>query len=210
MCLMSAVKHAQLVVILASLWAGSVLAQSEAHCSHHTDVQSQPQSPSRYARSIHRYPLPEVTLTDQDGQSVPLSKAIPSDAAVAVNFIFTTCTTICPVMSATFSGLSSRLGAQAGDVRMVSISIDPEHDRPAALKAYARRFNAAPNWRFFTGSADDIRVLLTAFGAFAGDKANHRPLTLLRRAHGEDWVRIEGFPSAAELTGEYRELVAKQ
>ena len=59
-------------------------------------------------------------------------------------------------------------------------------------------------------SAEDIRSVMTAFGAFAGDKANHRPITLLRPANGKDWIRIEGFASADTLAGELRGLRAEK
>jgi protein SCO1/2 len=162
----------------------------------------------RFARSVHRYSLPRLTLTDQDGHKVRLADALPADHAVAVSFIFTTCSTICPVASATFAGLERRLGAAGKDVRLVSISIDPAHDRPATLRAYAKRFHAPPGWRFYTGDEGDIRGLLVAFEAYSGDKANHRSLTFLRRAGGDEWVRLEGFPSASDLAGEFHALLS--
>lgn len=178
-----------------------------AHCALHSDAQKLPVR-SRYERSVGHYKLPQVRLVDQDGKQIDLADAVPADELVAVNFIFTTCTTICPVMSATFRGLNDKLGAAASSLRMVSISIDPEHDRPEVLKAYARKFHAGANWRFYTGTTPDIRQVLAAFDAFNGDKANHRPIMLLRRAHGEEWIRIEGFPTAAELASESHALLA--
>ncbi|MBS2029518.1 MAG: SCO family protein [Deltaproteobacteria bacterium] len=163
--------------------------------------------PTHTLRSVHRYTLPGVTLTDQDGKQVSLAQALPDDVPVAVNFVFTTCSTICPVMSATFSGLDQTLGPSSA-VRLVSISIDPENDRPDVLKAYANRFHAPARWRFYTGATQDIRSLLTAFEAYGGDKSNHRPITLLRGAHGKDWVRIDGFLTAHELAGQLHALDA--
>ncbi|HEY4886434.1 MAG TPA: SCO family protein [Myxococcales bacterium] len=186
-------------------------ASDATHGEHCAAQASQKQDGNaRYLRSVHQYPLPEVTLVDQDGRRVPLQAVLPSDTAVALNFVFTTCTTICPVMSATFSTVRAKLGSDVQGLRMVSISIDPAHDRPATLKMYANRFGAPPDWTFYTGSADDIRSVLTAFGAFAGDKANHRPITLLRPANGKDWIRIEGFASADTLAGELRGLRAEK
>ena len=63
---------------------------------------------------------------------------------------------------------------------MVSISIDPEYDTPEALNAYARRFDAGPQWEFLTGSLDDSIAVQKAFDADRGDKMNHAPLTLFR------------------------------
>lgn len=158
--------------------------------------------PPRYLRTVRHYSPPDVTLVDQDGARVPLSKILEPGGPLALNFIFTTCTTICPVMTATFAGLRRKLGAEAESLRMVSISIDPEHDRPATLKAYAARFHAPAPWRFYTGSAEDVRAVMRAFDTFTGATSNHRPITLFRGAFEEDWVRLEGLATAEQLAGE--------
>jgi protein SCO1/2 len=99
-------------------------------------------------------------------------------------------------MAAGFAGLRKRLGAS---LQLVSISIDPEHDRPAALKAWAARFGGDAGWRLYTGSAEDIRAVLEAFDASRGDKSNHQPFTLLRRANAREWVRVDGLASTEVL-----------
>jgi protein SCO1/2 len=124
---------------------------------------------------------------------------------VAVNFIFTTCTTICPVMTATFAQMRRALGPDAGRVRLVSISIDPEYDRPQVLKSYGERFGAGGDWSFLTGDSGDVQRVLRAFAADNGSKMNHRPLTLLRAGGGGEWVRIDGLASGSQLAGEVRE-----
>lgn len=168
-------------------------------CEKHGQAMS---GTTRIARAVRHYELPKVVLTDQDGRAVGLEAALPRDRDVAVNFIFTTCTTVCPVLSATFRGLHREPGA--ADVQLVSITIDPEHDRPAVLKAYAQRFDAAQDWRFYTGSVRDVRRVLAAFDALTGDKSNHRPVTLVRRAGAEAWTRLEGFPGAGDLAEQLR------
>lgn len=167
-----------------------------ALCGGHRDVEPGP-PPVRVERTAKRYATPDVVLVDQDGTEVKLADALRPGEAVALNFVFTTCTTICPVMSAAFSGLRQRDG-----VRLVSISIDPEHDRPEVLKAYAARYGRAASWRFLTGSAEDIRAVLAAFEASAGGKTNHRPFTLVRRAASDEWVRLEGLPTTQALLAE--------
>jgi protein SCO1/2 len=91
----------------------------------------------------------------------------------------------------------------------VSISIDPDHDTPAALQEYARRFDAGPEWRFLTGDDAEVVRVLKAFDAFVGPKTNHQPLTFMRAPARAEWVRIQGFATAAELAGEYRRLRAE-
>jgi protein SCO1/2 len=148
--------------------------------------------------------IPDVTLIDHHGRPIALAEAIGTDAPVLVNFIFTSCTTICPVMSAGFSQFQSALGPDRDVVRLISISIDPDVDTAAALREYAARFGARTSWRFLTGTRETIEATQRAFGAFRGDKSNHAPATYLRRSPGADWQVLDGLSSADTLLRAYR------
>jgi protein SCO1 len=104
--------------------------------------------------------------------------------------------------------VQAELGAEREGVRMVSISIDPEQDTPAVLKAYARRFEAGSQWLMLTGSSADSVAVQRAFDAYRGDKMSHQPATFLRAAPGQPWVRLDGFASASEIVRELRSLRA--
>jgi len=158
-------------------------------------------------RSQHHYALPEVTLRDQQDRPVAIRELQDAREPLAVNFIFATCTTICPVMSATFSQMLHALGPDAARIRLVSITIDPEHDSPAVLAEYAKRFDAPPGWDFLTGRPADVERVLRAFDAWPGAKSNHRPITLLRARGAHEWVRIEGLDSGAHLADEARTVI---
>jgi protein SCO1 len=162
----------------------------------------------RATRSTADYTLPPVSLVREDGKTVSLSEELDDGRPVVLDFIFTTCTTICPVLSQTFTQLQGKLGGERDQVHLVSISIDPEQDTPARLEAYARRFRAGPQWHFFTGSTRASVAVQRAFDVYRGDKMNHTPVTFLRAAHGRRWVRIDGFASSDELARELHELVA--
>ena len=123
-----------------------------------------------------------------------------------INFIFTSCTTICPVLSATFSQVQNKYGSQINDVKMVSISIDPEYDTPDRLNQYAQRFHAQKSWTFLTGDLDTVMIVLDAFDAYRGDKMNHIPLALISTPDTSGWVRLEGFANAGDLINEYQAL----
>ena len=110
-------------------------------------------------------------------------------------------------MSATFAQVQNELGDESDKVCMVSISIDPEHDTPERLLDYAGRFNAGPQWGFFTGSEKDIVAVQKSVDVYRGNKMNHEPTTLLRRAEGGPWLRVDGLASAADIVREYRQLV---
>lgn len=172
------------------------------HRHHAMDKQGE------YVRSVHTYRVPNVALVDKKGDEIALTGELSADTPILLNFIFTTCTAVCPVLSATFSQAQAALASEPVKARMVSISIDPEHDTPERLRVYAERFRAGPGWRFFTGDLDSIIAVQKAFDAYRGDKMNHIPLTFLRAPGADDWVRLEGFTSGADLVREYRELVA--
>jgi protein SCO1/2 len=159
-----------------------------------------------YQRSIESVTVPDITLLRMDGRRVSLRDELGANKPVMLNFIFTTCTTICPVMSATFSQVQAELGEERDGVRMVSISIDPEHDTPARLREYASRHEASDDWHFLTGSVEQIDAVQQAFKAYRGSKFNHAPLTFLRAPGDSRWIRIEGLVRAEVLLEEYERL----
>ena len=172
----------------------------DLHAQHHHAAEP-------WTRSAATYEVPAVKLVRDDGKSVLLPEELDDGRPVVMNFIFTTCTAICPVMSQTFAQLQSKLGSERDKVHMVSISIDPEQDTPARLSEYARKFGAGSQWHFYTGTAEASVTAQRAFGVYRGDKMDHRPLTFLRAAPGEPWVRIDGFATSDDLLDAFRELV---
>ena len=169
-----------------------------------------PQAQATYRRSVEEVTVPELTLVRMDGRKVTLRDELAPDLPVMMNFIFTTCTTICPVMSATFSQVQEGLGEGRERVRMVSISIDPEQDTPLRLRDYARRHEAGPQWHFLTGGAEQIEAVQRAFAAYRGSKFYHAALTFLRAPGDSHWVRIEGLVQAEAILTEYRKLEVAQ
>jgi len=157
-----------------------------------------------YKRSVHRYNVPNVTLLNQEGHKVNIRSLVDSGKPVIVDFIYTTCNTICPVLSASFANLRRELGADADKVQFISISIDPEHDRPEQMKKYLSRFSTGPGWDFLTGSNEDIRQVLRSLDATIEDKMAHEPIYLLRAPQSEEWVRIKGLLRKSDLLSELR------
>lgn len=159
-------------------------------------------------RTTAPYPLPTVTLTRDDGQRQTLAQAFDDGRPVVLNFIYTSCNTICPVTSQVFMQTREQLGAQRDGVNMVSVSIDPEQDTPRRLKAYAKRFSSFGAWSHYTGSAAESLAVQRAFAAWRGDKMNHLPLTLIRPAPGQPWIRLDGYVSPDLLVTELRKAAA--
>jgi protein SCO1/2 len=141
----------------------------------------------------------DIALMDQGGHATTLREVLTTDKPVLVNFIFTTCTTICPVMSAGMSQFLTNLGTERDSVRVVSISIDPERDTVETLRAYAARYGAPPSWEFLTGTPAAVEAAQRAFGSYRGSKNNHEPVTFVRAAADAPWIALDGFSSAETL-----------
>lgn len=160
--------------------------------------------------SVVNYTLPDIWLVRDDGKKVLLAREIDDGQPVLLNFIYTTCPGICPMMSQVFSQFQARLGPESSKLHMVSISTDPEQDTPARLRDYAQRFSAGAQWRHYTGSVAASVAAQKAFNAYRGDKMSHDPLTLMRLAPGQPWVRLDGFATDQDLLTEYLGLAARR
>src|SRR5437016_1494306 len=160
------------------------------------------------ARSTVSYQTPAVTLVREDGKRVSLESELDDGRPVLLNFIFTTCSSICPLTSRTLEEFQQKLGREAAKVHMVSISIDPEQDTPARLTEYARKFHAGPEWQYYTGTVAASIAAQKAFDVYRGEKMSHTPVTLLRSTPGKPWLRIEGFITPDELVDDYQKLLA--
>ena len=163
---------------------------------------------STVSRSTVSYEAPDVTLVRADGKSVSLPRELDDGRPVLLNFIFTTCSSICPLTSRTLEEFQRKLGREASQVHLMSISIDPEQDTPARLSVYARKFHAGPEWQYYTGSVAASIAAQRAFDVYRGEKMSHTAVTLMRSAPGKPWLRIEGFVTPEELFGDYQKLLA--
>lgn len=155
------------------------------------------------------YDLPNITLIDKTGREVDFRQVIDYGGPVMLQFIFATCSSICPVLSASFASAQPVLDTLKTPYRLVSISIDPEQDTPQKLDAYAKRFKAGNNWHFLTGDRKHIDLLLKAFhAAYPGNnKMYHKPLTFMRARADAPWLLYEKLLSKNEVIAAYKKLV---
>ena len=182
-----------LVILLAPKHAGAADATGAQHHLRLSD---------RATRSTASYATPRVRLVRADGKSVWLADELDDGRPVVLDFVYTTCTALCPLSSQTFAALQEKLGSVRDRVHLVSISIDPEQDTPKRLAEYSQHFDAGPQWQFYTGSGDASLLVQRSFGAYQGDKMSHPPLTLVRTAPGNTWVRFDGFATVTQLLTE--------
>jgi protein SCO1/2 len=151
--------------------------------------------------------IPDVTLLDQDGRPVRFWSDVVRGRVVAVSFVFTTCTTICPPLGANYARLRNLLGSRAGSsVELISVSIDPENDTPARLKAWAAKFGAGPGWTLLTGAPADVERLLRGLQVYTPNFRDHSPLILVGNAATGTWQRISGLAPATEIAAQLAHL----
>lgn len=173
---------------------GAELEDAAGMHAHHHMMQMQ-----HTKSSTADYRIPEIQLVREDGKHVSLAGELNDGRPVVMNFIYTTCTTVCPLTSQTFADLQTKLGSERDKVHMVSISIDPEQDTPEVLAKYAHKYGAGQQWQFYTGTVEASIAAQRAFDAYRGGKMKHNPVTFIRTAPGKPWLRIEGFAKSDEL-----------
>lgn len=149
------------------------------------------------------YTVPALELVRSDGTTTRFPTEIEDGRPIILNFIYTTCTAVCPMTSQVFSQTQNLLDKEHATAHLISISIDPEYDTPERLAAYARKFKAEAEWQFYTGTMASSIAMQKAFDAYRGDKMNHTPVTFVRGAPGKPWVRLDGFANPDELVHEY-------
>lgn len=122
-----------------------------------------PSANGSFASNNHADCLPPITLIDQHGTTISLASL--KGKPVLIDFIYANCATACPVLTSRFAQIANRLGGELGTkIIMVSISIDPEHDHPPQLLAYAKTHEAnRDGWLLLTGNPQHIDAVLSLY-----------------------------------------------
>lgn len=137
--------------------------------------------------------LPDIVVRDSFDREQSLSDLLKDQVAV-VNFVFTSCSTVCPILSATMQELEKQLQHRLGrGVILLSISVDPDNDTPQKLRAHAEKLGAGAHWHWLTGSPTEITQLLKAFSVPTGRPESHPPLMLIGNANTDRWLRWVGI-----------------
>lgn len=144
--------------------------------------------------------LPDAVLQDSEGRQQMLSSLI-GNRVVVLNFVFTSCTTVCPAFSAILRSTEQQLTDRLGkEVILVSISVDPLNDTPAKLRTYANKIGAGAHWYWLTGSQANIEKTMRAFGVPVGGRPeDHPPTILVGKASTGRWLRWIGMASPESL-----------
>jgi protein SCO1/2 len=164
------------------------IAPVRAHDMQHMHPEATQKSSKQPAAAV-----PDLPVLNQDGKRLQFYSDLMRGRTVAINFIYTSCTTFCPMLTANFRMVQQELGARIGkDIELISISIDPVTDTPAKLKAFGAQFEPGPGWTFVTGALPDIGKLLDKLGQPLANPADHTPLVLVRNDKIGGWTHVDG------------------
>jgi protein SCO1/2 len=153
--------------------------------------------------------LIDSTLVDQDGQPVQFASEAVGDRIVAINFVYTSCTTVCPLAAATFQRLQERLGERLGkEVRLISVSLDPVTDTPARLKDHAGHHKAKPGWIWLTGNKQAVDRVLNGLGTSSANFREHPPLVVVGDGRRGRWSRFYALPGPNQILAQVEALLA--
>jgi protein SCO1/2 len=111
-----------------------------------------------------------VAVTTHDVRTLRFYDDIMMGKILLINFFFTECDAVCPLMTENLVRVQELLAPRVGkDIFMVSITLQPEHDTPEVLAAYAKTYGVGPGWLFLTGKRSDIELLRHRLGFVDSD-----------------------------------------
>jgi protein SCO1/2 len=198
----------KLISLLAALVLASPVAASADEDPHakHRAMMKQKSEPAVELADID---LRDRLLVDHNGEDVMFVTDVIGDNIVVMDFVYTTCTTICPVLSALFTQVQKQLGDQAGDdVQLISMSVDPVRDTPQRLKAYSAKHRAGDGWVWLTGPKADVDDVLIGLGAYTSNFEDHPSMVLIGDGRTGEWKRLFGFPNPdriVQIVNDFRE-----
>jgi protein SCO1 len=149
--------------------------------------------------SFNSSKIPHARVLDQNGKQLNFYDDLIKGKSVAINFVFTTCTAICPSLTATFRRVQQEAKTRGVDVQLISISVDPGVDTPERLNDFAKKFKAEPGWTFVTGDKSEIDSVLQALGVGVSNKNDHTPMVLIGNDVADHWTRTYGLSSPATI-----------
>jgi len=130
-----------------------------------------------------------LELINQDGETVRFFDDVLRDKVVVINFVFTNCQGACPLMTFKLSQVRDQFEGEIGDpLQFVSLSIDPERDTPAAMKAFAQEHKADhEGWVWLTGNPDHL------------DVESHSTMMLAGNVSAAHWVKIQPYEMPPQI-----------
>lgn len=175
-----------------ALAATHVLAQS---------IESSGTGPAAEETERARAYFTNLELIDQNGDTVRFFDDVLKDKVVVINFIFTNCDGACPLMTHKLTQVRDLMeGRIDAPIRFVSLSIDPERDTPAAMRAFARTHDADhPGWMFLTGDPENLEHIIRKLGQYTDSLETHSTMMLAGNVGAAHWIKIPPQDQAPQI-----------
>ncbi len=144
--------------------------------------------------------FPNVPVVTHDGRTLRFYDDLIRGKIVVVNFIYTSCSNICPLVTSRLAMVKDLLGDRVGrDIFFLSITIDPVTDGPEVIRKYAETYRAGPGWTFITGAPENMDAIRARLGERSNVKAEHRNDIMIGNDRTGTWGRDSAFANIEVL-----------
>jgi len=151
--------------------------------------------------------FPNVPVVTHEGKELRFYDDLIKGKIVVINFIYTSCTSICSLSTARLAEVREKLGDRVGrDIFFYSITLDPVVDGPEVLKKFASHFYSGPGWLFLTGKPEDIDLIRYKLGERSRSKSQHRNDIMLGNDVTGEWGRDSIFSDIDHQVQVIREM----
>jgi len=153
----------------------------------------------------------DLELVTQDGEKVRFYTDVLRNRVVLINFMFTNCQDACPMMTRMLTQVETLLGEDRSKVELVSISIDPERDSPAAMKEFAKKHGADhEGWVFLTGEPDRVNYIVKKLGQYTDEVEAHSTLMLAGNVREMHWKKVPPMVPPSGIAEILRQMMEPQ
>jgi len=152
----------------------------------------------------------DTELLTQEGKPVRFFSDVLRDSVVVIHFIYAHCGDACPLLTQKLVQARAKLGDALGHgVRFVSITVDPSRDRPADLRAFAKKQGAQyPGWTFLTGEKARVQLVVKKLGEMSGSPADHSTAFIAGNTRTGHWTRVRPEAPPELIALEVQRLLA--
>jgi protein SCO1 len=143
--------------------------------------------------------VPDVELVNQSGERVRFNSDVIKGRVAVITSFLTNCSSFCPITQEKLAQLAKVLGDKMGrDVVFISVSVDPENDTPAQMKAWGEKFHVGKGWSLLSGSKQDMEILLKSLGLYVAIPQRHQSALIIGNQKS-GWSRVSSWSTAEKL-----------
>lgn len=176
----------------------ATLAAHPAHADGAAGMQSQP---------VEHLAPPDIPVTDADGHSEGFVTRLQPRGPVIISFFYTGCLSLCDVTNGILYGVDRTIAEDgSAPITLVSLSIDPFNDSPAALRKSAANFTPSDDWLWLTAGLRGTEPLMDGLGVAFDSIMTHDPMFLVGDFCSSEFVRVVGLPDPENLIALARDV----